>query len=129
MNGYPHWILAALLLGASPTIDAQQRPPHLYERIDAVASRAAGSYAWSSAFSQELPAPGASIALPVPDGADIEGTVDRVEEGYAGVRVLVGHVDDGDAMRRFFVAVGPDGSLFVSEDQGGAIYRIRPAAR
>ena len=27
------------------------------------------------------------------------------------------------------VAVGTDGSLFVSDDLGGAIYRIRPSGR
>jgi glucose/arabinose dehydrogenase len=67
-----------------------------------------------------LPQGGYNVVFIEFDGNDPTGEWDVFADGFAGEDVSPG----GAAHRPAGVAVGPDGSLYVSDDRGGRIYRI-----
>jgi glucose/arabinose dehydrogenase len=69
------------------------------------------------------------VAFVAFDGADPARPVDWANPGAQWTEFLGGcqNADGSRNCRPTGVAVGTDGSLFVSEDENGAIYRIRPA--
>ncbi len=67
-----------------------------------------------------LPQAGYNLVFVPFDGGEPTGDWEVFADGFAG-----GNLDPGDAAHRpVDVAEGPDGSLYVSDDRGGRIYRI-----
>jgi glucose/arabinose dehydrogenase len=55
------------------------------------------------------------------EGGELTGAVEVFADGFAGTERPL---PDAAAHRPVAVAVGPDGSLYISDDQGGRIYRV-----
>jgi glucose/arabinose dehydrogenase len=67
-----------------------------------------------------LPQGGYNVVFAPFDGADPEGSWEVFADGFAGANVGPREA----AHRPVGVAQGPDGSLYVSDDRGGRIFRI-----
>lgn len=113
--------LASFSILTVPFTSAAAPTFYAYRSADGSQARSGASahYALTESLLQAS-SPLQQIILPVPDGAELIGTVDRVEAGFAEGKVLIGHIGDPDLLRRFFLAIDADGVAGSIETEAGA---------